>query len=430
MKHTFTFLSLLSISVLSAPAHAYRPSHGFLSNTQCDAHRPVTLEVPENSQPVPNPSAGEYSGGFFHVEEIRGGFYYMTDGVYQAVFLVSRHGIILVDAPPSIGFNNQEPAASVSIVDVVHSLPQTAGLPIQKLVYSHSHVDHIGAAGVVKAAYPDVEIIAHRETKKAIARGGRLPPQPVSGLPAIPVPNRSFRGHAIVRLGRQRLRLDYRGPVHEPGNLFIWAPRQKVLTLIDTIFPGWAPFNDLALAEDVPAFIDAHDKVLGYPFETFVGGHVNRLGARSDVEESRLYIQDIFANGTRARPGRCARGRLRCRFWAGGRQRGRPAKQPRSLSPLPGRSGVQVREPDPQPEPNSVGNLVDRAVRCGGHQHRRPLLAHRREPADRSSLRAHLPDPRRVAPGRGISGAGAASERPAGSPEDGGPELARRRSVV
>ena len=48
---------------------------------------------------------GEFSGGFYHVEELKDGLFYMTDGAFQAMFLVSGEGIILVDAPPSIGFN-------------------------------------------------------------------------------------------------------------------------------------------------------------------------------------------------------------------------------------------------------------------------------------------------------------------------------------
>jgi hypothetical protein len=58
--------------------------------------------------------------------------------------------------------------------------------------------------------------------------------------------------------------------VHESGNIFIYAPNQKVLMLVDVIFPGWTPFKDLAMAQDVPEFIAAHDKVLEYDFDTFI----------------------------------------------------------------------------------------------------------------------------------------------------------------
>ena len=63
--------------------------------------------------------------------------------------------------------------------------------------------------------------------------------------------------------------------------------------LVDVIFPGWTPFPELALAEDVDGFLAAHDEILKYDFDTFVGGHINRLGTRSDVEIQKEYFNDI-----------------------------------------------------------------------------------------------------------------------------------------
>ena len=62
-------------------------------------------------------------------------------------------------------------------------------------------------------------------------------------------------------------------------------PHQKVLMLVDVIFPGWIPFPYLAVANDVTGFIKAHDIALNrYDFDTFVGGHLTRLGTRDDVK--------------------------------------------------------------------------------------------------------------------------------------------------
>lgn len=291
------------IILLSANAFAYRTDHGVLpeGTSTCDAHVPVTLEVPDNAQAIPDPFKGEFSGGFYHIEQLKEGLFYMTDGAFQAMFLVTRKGIILVDAPPSIGFNPVDPASSVSLLDVIYSVPEAQGKPIRKLIYSHSPLDHIGAASLVKEAFPNVQVIAHKATKRRIARGtGNVQFLPGSGALPPPLPNKTFNKRMTVRLGGQMLKLSYHGPVHEPGNIFIYAPEQKVLMLVDVIFPGWAPFNDLALADDVPLYIKAHDIALGFNFETFIGGHVNRLGSRTDVENALEYIKDIKANATSA----------------------------------------------------------------------------------------------------------------------------------
>jgi hypothetical protein len=81
-----------------------------------------------------------------------------------------------------------------------------------------------------------------------------------------------------LQLGNQTLELNYYGDNHMPGNLFIHAPNQKALMLVDVVFPGWVPFLYLAIADNVTGFIKAHDIALdNYDFDTFVGGHLTRL---------------------------------------------------------------------------------------------------------------------------------------------------------
>ena len=94
---------------------------------------------------------------------------------------------------------------------------------------------------------------------------------------SVPAPTLTFSKSYTVRLGNQTLVLDYKGVNHERGNIFIYAPTQRVLMLVDVVFPGWVPFRDLAIAEDVPGFIKAHGQALSYPFDTLVAGHLPDL---------------------------------------------------------------------------------------------------------------------------------------------------------
>lgn len=64
-----------------------------------------------------------------------------------------------------------------------------------------------------------------------------------------------------------------------PNRIFSWWSTSSS--------PGWAPFKHLALAGEVPGFIEAHDQILAYDFETFVVGHLTRLGSREDVLDVR-----------------------------------------------------------------------------------------------------------------------------------------------
>src|SRR5215831_14354094 len=77
----------------------------------------------------------------------------------------------------------------------------------------------------------------------------------------LPIPAVTFTKNYTLQVGNQTLQLAYYGNNHFPGNIFIYAPKQKVLMLVDIIFPGWAPFPYLAVAKDVAGFIKAHDIV-------------------------------------------------------------------------------------------------------------------------------------------------------------------------
>jgi glyoxylase-like metal-dependent hydrolase (beta-lactamase superfamily II) len=227
--------------------------------------------------PVPDAARGPAipEAGYL-VEEIRDGLYWVTDGSYQAMFLTTGEGVIVVDAPPNLG-----PNLATAIADVTDE-------PVTYVVYSHHHADHIGAAGqfAETATY-----VGHEATAELLTRDND---------PNRPVPTVTFDDFYTLTLGDQTLQLDYHGNNHEPGNIFIHAPRQKVLMVVDIVFPGWAPFADLALAEDVPGFIAAHDQILAYDFDTFIGGHLTRLGTREDVETAKAFVQDVQANAGEA----------------------------------------------------------------------------------------------------------------------------------
>ncbi len=238
----------------------------------------VHPEKMRTAAPLPETSIGpqiDYSKGYL-VEEIKDGLYWVTEGAYQAMFLTTGKGVIVVDAPPSIGENYLKAIAEVTEEPITH------------VIYSHTHNDHVGAMNM----FPDdVVYIAHQEAADTLSKRND---------PNRPIPTVTFEDTYTLEVGTQRLELAYHGPMHEPGNIFIYAPNQKVLMLIDVIFPGWTPFKDLAMAQDVPEFLAAHDKVLEYDFDILVGGHLTRLGTPEDVQIQKEYFQDIQASAAKA----------------------------------------------------------------------------------------------------------------------------------
>jgi glyoxylase-like metal-dependent hydrolase (beta-lactamase superfamily II) len=203
------------------------------------------------------------------VKELGDGLYYVGDGSYNTMFLVYETGVIAVDAPVSIGKK------------YLAAIAEVTSKPVTYVIYSHAHTDHIGAADMFpKGAI----IIAQEETAKLLKRYQD---------PRRPVPRVTFKDHYVLSVGGQVLRLDYHGPIHVAGNIFIYAPKQKVLMVVDVAFPGWIPYKDLAVSQDVPEYVRGYDVALGYDFEVYIGGHVNRPGTREDVMVGREFVRDL-----------------------------------------------------------------------------------------------------------------------------------------
>jgi glyoxylase-like metal-dependent hydrolase (beta-lactamase superfamily II)/sugar lactone lactonase YvrE len=246
----------------------------------------AALPVPEAAM---GPAIPQDTG--YVVEEIGDGLYWVTDGSYQVIFLTTGEGVIVVDAPPSMGDK------------ILSAIAGVTDEPITHVIYSHHHADHIGGASMYPA---DATYIAQAETAAILeARGADdaeqdLPFGVLVGGGPVPLPTETFEDSYTLEVGDQVLQLDYHGANHSHGNTFIYAPEQGVLMVVDVVFPGWSPFLNLAVSESVPGYLAAHDQILEYDFDTYVGGHLGRYGTREDVETQKAYIEDIQANALTA----------------------------------------------------------------------------------------------------------------------------------
>ena len=230
----------------------------------------TTTQLPETAKGPTIPSKG------YLVEEIRDDLFWVTDGAYNTLFLITDEGVVAVDAPPTIGKN------------YLKAISEVTDKPITHVIYSHAHIDHIGAAGM----FPKNAIfIAQEETAAELQRAKTISKN-ASTIP--PIPTEIFTNNYTLQIGHQTLQMEYYGDNHLPGNIFIYAPKQKVLMLVDIIFPGWVPFPYLAVSKDIAGYIKAHDVVLNnYDFDTFIGGHLTRLGTITDVMVQKEFISDL-----------------------------------------------------------------------------------------------------------------------------------------
>jgi len=152
------------------------------------------------------------------------------------------------------------------------------------LIYSHFHGDHIGGAKLIVEKWPDVHIVAHRDTK------WNLELAELSDFPGdIPPPKQTFNTKLIV--GPYELK--DANQAHAPGNIYIYAACEKILMIVDIIFPGWCPYYNWAMMQNMARFLQAHDEILEYDFDVLIGGHLTRPGTKDDAVVQKQYFDDL-----------------------------------------------------------------------------------------------------------------------------------------
>ena len=235
-----------------------------------------TTQLPDYA-PIPSSALGPaVNAQGYYVGQIERNLYWVTDGTYQAAFLTTTDGVVLFDAPPTIGHNLQR-----AIDDIASATG--ASNKVTHMVYSHHHADHLGASSLFG---DDVERIAHIETRRLLKRDND---------PTRPLPDTTFEDRKTLTVGGARVELAHLGTNHTPDNIYIHFPDHDTLMLVDINLPGWVPFDSFNLNEDVPGSIAAPGTALAYPWKHFVGGHMGRLGTRADMTLYQQYVSDIIA---------------------------------------------------------------------------------------------------------------------------------------
>ena len=197
MKRTAILLPLLLTLILVVTGCAREvPVTVVATPTPGPTPTPIVQEVvvtpsPLEVVPLPNTAAGPaipQEKGYL-VEEIRDGLYWVTEGVYNTMFLTTGEGVIVVDAPPTIGEN------------LLRAIEEVTDEPITHVIYSHTHADHIGAASM----YPsDAIYIAHEETAAQLSARANDPNRTypfgsfLGGSP-VPIPTTTFEDRFTLK---------------------------------------------------------------------------------------------------------------------------------------------------------------------------------------------------------------------------------------
>ena len=242
---------------------------------------PASEDVPDYA-PVPPSALGPALNdqGYF-VGRVERNLYWVTDGVYNSAFLTTPDGVVLFDAPPSIGHNLQRAVDEIASAEGVSNR-------VTHLIYSHHHADH-GAASSLFGT--DVVRIGHEDTRRLLLRDDD---------PARPAPEVTFADTFTLEVGGERVELAWHGPNHTPDNIYIHFPDHDTLMFIDVVNAGWVPIYNTNLSEDVIGYMGAPAIALDYPWKHLISGHLGRVATREDVALHQQYIADIEASSREA----------------------------------------------------------------------------------------------------------------------------------
>src|SRR5690349_1304718 len=201
----------------------------------------------------------------YYVGRVERNLYWVTDGVYQSAFLTTKDGVVLFDAPPSIGRNLQR---------AIDEIAQANGVSnkVTYLVHTHHHADHVGASSLFGK---DVVRIGHEETRRLLLRDDD---------PARPPLDETFSDRRRLEIGGERIELAWHGPNHTPDNSVIHFPEHNALMMV------------VNLSEDIRGYVAMPGVALTYPWKTLISGHLGRLATRDDVMTHQQYMADLDAS--------------------------------------------------------------------------------------------------------------------------------------
>src|SRR6266404_6017866 len=149
---------------------------------------PDTTGLPDYA-PIPRSALGPaLNEQGYYVGRVERNLYWVTDGSYQSTSV----GVVLLDAPPSIGNNIQRAVDEIASANGVSN-------KVTHLIYSHHHADHVGASSLFDK---NVTRIGHEDTRRLLLRDDD---------PARPPNEETFDDRRTLEIGGERIDLAWHG---------------------------------------------------------------------------------------------------------------------------------------------------------------------------------------------------------------------------
>ena len=128
-----------------------------MPNQTSPTSRAPSAEALPDYAPIPRPALGPaLNEQGYYVGRVERNLYYVTDGTYMSAFLTTSDGVVVLDAPPTLGNNIQRAIDEIASANGVSN-------KVEYLIYTHHHSDQRRAP---TTAHPTIAaIVAHHATQ-------------------------------------------------------------------------------------------------------------------------------------------------------------------------------------------------------------------------------------------------------------------------
>ena len=245
----------------------------------------TTAHIDEHAE-IPPPKVEEVSPGIFGYVQLDGSW-----GLNNTGFIVGSDSVIAIDTC----FTERR---SRWFYDAVRKAARDK--PIRTLVNTHHHGDHTHGNYVF---LPAATIIGHDLCREEVIASGLgtkgMFPGVDWGEIVVAPPVVTFEERLNLFADDLRVELIFVGPAHTTNDIVAWIPERKVLFAGDIVFNEGTPF---AMMGSVAGWLEALERLKGFPIETIVPGHgpVCGPGVLDEVSDYLRMVQDAAKKGSDA----------------------------------------------------------------------------------------------------------------------------------
>ena len=210
------------------------------------------------------------AGAPFRVDVLAPGVYGFRTDFYSNIFVVTSEGVIATD-----------PISPMVAQLYKRAIREVTPEPVRYVIYSHDHTDHIAGGGVF------------RDTARFVAQEHAVERIRARHNPQIVPPDITFKDEYTLSLGGKIVRLIWLGDNHSSSNIAILLPAERILMMVDMVYPGNVPFRDLP-GTDLASFLATLPRIQALDFQTLIYGH-GPPGTREWVGKYIAYFDDLIA---------------------------------------------------------------------------------------------------------------------------------------